>query len=162
MILCRKCRRLWPAGTNWCGTCRARLGGRECEDEHVSPVHSTCCTTCGSTRLSPGVPALNLRPLSWLLLAFILFLILPAILHLAGAAFKTVLAYVIEGVVTLAFMSILICLFSPNSGAPFVNKTWHGLLNISLSLIRGLVHIAVFLVRGGKAQDPKERKEHKH
>jgi len=64
VILCKRCWTLWSKGTIWCGKCRSTMGSRHCPEGHVSPLLATACVTCGSTKLTPGVRALNFRPIT--------------------------------------------------------------------------------------------------
>jgi len=52
MKYCRDCRRLWPTEALFCGSCRRSFGGRRCNAGHLSPATASCCTTCGSRKLS--------------------------------------------------------------------------------------------------------------
>jgi hypothetical protein len=160
LILCLKCKRMWPQGTLWCGTCRSRLGARECEDEHTTPLKSTCCTTCGSTRLSPGVPALNLRPLTWLLLASLALCAFPVFAGAASAASKQVFDVVIQALVSLGFISVMVCLLFPKSGAPLMGKVWQTLFGVALSLVQGIARLVLRLLQT-KPADPPGKSKHK-
>lgn len=88
MILCRKCRQLWSQGTTWCGTCRATLGHRRCPEGHVSPLDAECCVVCGSPVLTPGVPSLNLRPLTVCFVLALGVLAAPPLILMAGGAIQ--------------------------------------------------------------------------
>lgn len=81
MILCLKCRRVWPKGTVWCGHCRATLGCRVCPEGHVSHLGAKSCTTCGSPKLTPGVPGFGLRGVSWLVIVTLALAVTPVLLH---------------------------------------------------------------------------------
>src|SRR6185369_9276748 len=67
MIFCPACRRLWPKGTAYCGSCGASLGKRFCPDGHENRLDVQACTTCGSRKLTRGSRGIQLRPLGWLL-----------------------------------------------------------------------------------------------
>ena len=112
MILCLKCKRLWPKGTVWCGHCRATLGKRLCEQGHESLLAASACTTCGSRKLTPSVSSINLRPLTALLLVGAGALVAPAILvvvkHLSAIVFGFVLAQLLPSMLILFLLSWIV------------------------------------------------------
>lgn len=109
MILCLKCKKVWPQGTRYCGVCRASLGVRLCPEGHESPLAARCCSTCGSPKLTPGVPCLNIRPLARLVLLLVALAFLPPVLRsalaFAGCAYCAFMRTVVPPLVTLAMLS---------------------------------------------------------
>lgn len=75
-----------------CGSCRRSFGGRICSSKHLSPVTATCCTTCGSRKLSQAARYLNLN-FSFLLCSWAIALLL---LKLLMANLATVFGLAIE------------------------------------------------------------------
>ena len=104
MILCANCKRLWPEGTTWCGNCRHTLGKRICPDGHISPVYSDCCSTCGSSKLTPGAKSLNLRPVSFFVVVGVIVVLSPTVLDLAALGFRGVYVWFINVVLERLFV----------------------------------------------------------
>jgi len=130
LILCLKCKRLWPRGTRFCGTCRSSLGVRLCPDDHPSPLQAQVCTTCGSKRLTTAAPSLNLRPLGWLLLTAIGFCIVPLIVSVAATGLHRLLCFVLTTVlpplITLAIISSFLSLVLGEKVAHGIGQLWLG------------------------------------
>ncbi|MBS1702866.1 MAG: zinc ribbon domain-containing protein [Armatimonadetes bacterium] len=63
MILCTHCETLWPAGSEYCGSCGASLGKRICANGHEVDLDAKFCTKCGTGKLTRGVEAVEYRPL---------------------------------------------------------------------------------------------------
>lgn len=153
MILCRKCIRVWPAGSVYCQSCGASLGVRICVNQHCNSLEAKYCKECGSNRLSRGVRSLNLRWLTWLLAAFLLLVVAyilerisvaflyPAIYHLL-MLLRLLVAYAVVWTILLA----LIC--GPK-GRDALARAWAGLF---LGLTRALIDVAKLLIRrkGGR------------
>lgn len=68
------------SGTSICGSCGSTLGCRKCPEGHASPLISDHCVVCGSSNLTPGTSILNLRPVVVIIVAFVLYKLLPSIL----------------------------------------------------------------------------------
>lgn len=149
MILCKKCKRIWPAGTVWCGSCRATLGCRQCPDGHKNDLSSRCCTVCGSAKLSRGVQSLNLRGCSWIaVLAVLAVTIPPAICFLAGqaeAALRSLINTVVPILVMAGFISIMASLVFGQKAAKAICELWLKLvklpIEIASAVILGIVHL---------------------
>lgn len=50
-----ECDRLWPDGSEYCGTCGKTLGARVCPNGHRNSLDVVVCLKCGSRNLSQGV-----------------------------------------------------------------------------------------------------------
>lgn len=96
MILCRGCRRIWPKGTRYCGICRATLGARYCPADHASPLVAGCCLTCGSPKLTKGVPCANLRPITWIASAGLTLLVGVSIASTAARSLTSATSCAVE------------------------------------------------------------------
>lgn len=139
MILCLRCKRLWPRGTRYCGSCRASLGARFCPHDHESPLAAKCCTACGSKRLTPGVPSLNLRPLSLLLAAGIIALAVPPLLGLIALGFRCAWCWLLNALlpplVTLAFLSVFLGLALGEKARGVISDLWVAAFKSCLKVI---------------------------
>lgn len=148
MILCLSCKRLWNSGTVWCGNCHATLGKRLCSEGHASPISATCCTTCGSSKLSKGCPCLPLRVASAIFMLLLLAAIAPSISHLFA-----LLAVSLELVFVKILLQILSWLiFSALAGAVlgegarrFIWQSWSSAGRLLFQLLGAGVQL---LVRG--------------
>ncbi len=61
MKYCRSCRRIWPSGALYCGTCHRTFGARLCPKGHRNPVGARSCTTCGNRKLTTPVRSFDLH-----------------------------------------------------------------------------------------------------
>lgn len=134
MILCLKCKRIWPSGTTWCGNCKATLGCRRCPEGHQSELSARCCTSCGSGKLSKGVPALRLRFITWLAVCLVSAILVPFVLNRAELIVKQVYVHAVNMIlpllVTLCFLSLLIaCIFGARGGK-LVSEFWLALTRL--------------------------------
>ncbi len=122
MILCKRCRRVWPSGTTYCQVCGGSLGSRICPDQHLNALDASFCRTFGSHRLSRGVPAANLRMVTVLITVLVVALlgrvaaelIWLSILSLASAIWRALIPVVAH----LIVWSLLLGLF----GGPRVRE----------------------------------------
>jgi hypothetical protein len=150
-----KCRKLWPAGTIWCGTCHGTLGKRHCPDGHASPLFATCCTTCGSTRLSPGLPCVNLRPVTWLTLLAICAVLAPTVLGMIGSAVRGSGTSAGQALLPIlyaaALMSAAIAILGGQRGSRLVTDFWMG---VGRFLVRLATAISRALLGGNRRGKP--------
>lgn len=139
MILCSKCKRVWPQETKWCGNCRATLGVRACSEGHESPLDAKVCTTCGSTKLSPGVTSVNLRVATWLLIGLILILVVPPAFQITWSTLGRVLSYFLDRALTLivglAFLSFVFWPLLSEAWKRELADFWLRLFNLAIQLI---------------------------
>lgn len=143
MIRCGGCGRLWPAGTVWCGRCRATLGVRLCEDGHPSVRDARVCTTCGSKRLSKAVSSLNLRPVTALTTLGVLLLLAPVVLGLAGhvgqlfwRAAQPLLCAVLAWLVPAAAFTLILWPVLGPRGRSFLSGAWVALFRLTVLPLR--------------------------
>ncbi len=98
MILCVRCRKLWPAGSLYCGHCGKSFGGSLCSKRHLNPAKTDICLRCGSDELTDTARSLNLRTIALLLAWSVALLILKTAVHNAGR-----ISAVAFSVITLLF-----------------------------------------------------------
>lgn len=76
MIFCRSCKKLWPAGSLFCGSCKRSFDGRRCPKLHLSPASARVCVVCGSNELTQAARSMRLGCLSvafaWLIVLVLL------------------------------------------------------------------------------------------
>lgn len=142
MILCRPCKRLWPSGTSYCGTCGGSLGQRFCPEGHRNPLRASACTACGSRKLSRGVPSTNLRPFSFVALGVLAWGILRFVLMPLGAVlalrvWEAAMAFMVP-LVTLAFWSFILSVFLNERGRAMIADFWSNVLQLSFRLAEAL------------------------
>ncbi len=146
MIRCDRCRKLWPKGTVFCGSCGGSLGCRICPQGHQSPVNAKCCTTCGSHKLSDGVQSTNLRPrlsiaLGLLGIAGVAFLLPPIVSSIQTADLSLPS---LDGVLRLIFIiSVAAFLFGGQKGRKAVIRFYWGACKL---VTRALVSFATSLI----------------
>ena len=146
MIRCGGCGRFWPAGTVWCGRCRATLGVRLCEDGHPSARDARVCTTCGSKRLSKAVPSLNLRPVTSLATLGVLVLLLPVALsvfghvaQLMGEAVRPALCVLFAWLVPAVAATVVLWPLLGPRGRSLLSDAWFLAFRVALLPARFLV-----------------------
>lgn len=144
MIRCGTCGRLWPKGTTWCGNCRKTLGTSICPEGHQNPVDVSCCTACGSQKLTPATPVQSLRPLTWVVFGIAVLAVLPLILSVLGgllhALFCAVLNAVLPPLVGFAMLSMLASAMFGEQARRTIGSVW-------LALGRLVVQLLVLSVR---------------
>ena len=151
MILCLKCKRLWPKGTVWCGTCGATLKARLCPEKHSNQLTSTCCQTCGSRSLTPGVRALNLRPVTFM-----------ALLGLAVIGVKAILGQIIPNLLPslygllgrieslffgLVVFSLLLMPILSDKGRENLSNIWVGAFKLLLKTLMAFAHLVLVVFK---------------
>ena len=135
MILCLKCKRLWPRGTTWCGYCRATLGKRICDKGHESPLTASNCTGCGSRKLTPAVSSLNLRPLVWMVVAIVGWLGWPLVGLLMQSLLSILFSFILDQVVPVLLLLFLLSWAIGHIFGKKVSKLIHELWEEVLKLI---------------------------
>ena len=162
MILCSKCKRVWPQGTKWCGNCRATLGVRVCNEGHESPLDAKVCTTCGSAKLSPGVPKLTLRATSWLVCFCLVFGLGHALVQTLGPVVWRTLAFLLDRVSTLlvglAFFSFVFWFLFSDNTKRVVTDFWLTLGRFAIHLIHLACRLVIYCVRLLVVQRPTKGK----
>ena len=151
MILCTRCKRLWPSGTIWCGNCRVTLGKRICEEGHENFLTSQSCATCGSNRLSKGVPSRNLRPLTWLVVSIVGVVVFPLILSLVTNLMQRLWCLLLHALlpplISLAFISILLGAILGENARKYIGSIWSWIFQIAFQFLRALASILLNLLR---------------
>ena len=149
MILCGKCRKVWPAGTVWCGCCRATLGMRLCDGGHESPLGSRACTTCGSAKLSPGVPSVRLRGCSWLTALGMLLLVGLPLARWGLEGLWRATAFLFDRVTTifvgLAFLTFVFWFLFTDDTKRLVSDFWLALGRLVIQALFLLGRLALWL-----------------
>lgn len=151
MILCRKCRQLWPSGTRFCGSCLGSLGARYCPEDHQNPLPVRCCLTCGSKKLTQGVPSLNVRPLSWAIVLGFVLIGLPFLVSALATAFHGgvfwLLRTFLPPVVTLAVLSVFLGVVLGEKARTVIGKAWLLGFRLTAKTIELVFRILFKLVR---------------
>jgi hypothetical protein len=146
LILCKKCKRIWPGGTVWCGSCRATLGCRICPEGHKNELLSRCCTICGSAKLSKGVPSVNLRGFTWIAVLTVLVLTVPpAICYLADAtesAFLSIANRAIPILMLAGVLSVMTSLIFGPKAAKEIGECWLQFLLLPFKVLALIFNIA--------------------
>lgn len=154
MILCRKCKRIWPNGTVWCGSCRATLGCRVCPEGHKNDLSSRCCTMCGSAKLSKGVPSMNLRGFTWIAVLAILALAVPPTLQfLSEAAESALLSFANRAIpmfVLAGVLSVMAGLIFGPKAARAIGECWLVVLKLPFQLTSAVMLGLVRIIRRRK------------
>jgi len=150
MIQCGSCGKLWPEGTVWCGSCRKTLGKRLCSEGHENPLDVSCCTVCGSNKLTPATPSRSLRPATWLVVAAVSLILLPCALGaLEGVAHSLwcwLLNTFLAPLATLAFLSFFLSLFVGDRGRKAIGDFWIMLARLAGQLFGATVRLLLALV----------------
>lgn len=163
MILCRTCRRLWPKGSMYCGSCGGSLGKRLCPESHESPLSAMACTTCGSRKLTRGSPALSLRFASTILgLAlgsWTLTVFGPILVNYLWAQLQSALWFVLTPLINLVFWSLILSLFVGDRGRQMISELWANLLRWPFRMLEWAIKAGVSRrkARKGSEGDRKER-----
>gem|GEM_PF-6810935 len=151
LILCSNCKRLWPEGTTWCGNCRRTLGKRICPDGHISPVYSDCCSTCGSSKLTPAASALNLRPVTFLGVIGVAVILVPAALEIASLGIHSLyfwlLGVVLERLIVLGLFSWFAGLILGERARRAIGDLWLALARMAISILVAFGQYIVNLFR---------------
>lgn len=149
MIRCNYCRRLYPKGTLYCGRCGGSLGCRFCNEGHENPLQMNYCLTCGSKKLSFGVPATNFRP--WLVAVGSILIFgtaawcISALVEAASSIHPRTPS--IEAGVQLVVLVTLAALFlGGRAGRKAVLKFYGGLFKF---LMRALIEVIKSLIPSG-------------
>lgn len=151
MILCKQCKRMWPEGTKWCGVCRATLGARYCENDHANALSSGCCTTCGTPKLTRGVPCLRLRAVSWVLLVVVGAFAVPPIwrglLGVLSSLYAHLLALVAGPLISFAILSIAFSPLLNDKGRKTLGDIWIAMFRFAWRLIEVLTSILLGIAK---------------
>ena len=150
MILCLRCKRVWAKGSVFCGSCGGALGKRICPDGHESHITAKFCTVCGSPKLSKGSPSLDLRLVSWCVLAstvwFAFSLAGPALGKLLYIDGTRIFARLLDVVIGLAVWSWLIGLVLGESTRRIMFSLWMGAANLLIRTLERVVQLILHLV----------------
>ncbi len=142
MILCLRCKKVWANGSRTCGSCRSTLGKRFCDEGHESPLSADCCIVCGTAKLTPGVPCLNLRPFTYLVILAIGYVLLPILfrltVHYAAVIWEMCLHAVLIPILETAIFSWIAARVLGPRAAQLVSDFWHGVFRLSLQGIEVL------------------------
>ncbi len=160
MILCLACKRLSPAGSNWCGACKSTLGKRICSEGHQTLLSASCCSICGSTKLSPGVPSLNLRLAIHCLSLVLAYLFIPPLAKHMWSILADNLFFIWLKVLQLLTLpitvSILVALFGGDSGRTMVAKFWKHVIRLPIDLVMALAKLVGAFRKQKKSRSKRE------
>ncbi len=163
MILCTHCKRLWPQGTTWCGSCHQTLGKRICPEGHISPLYAECCSTCGSSKLTPATSALNLRVLTWLVIIGLVVLVVPVAIGFMNLGVKA--AYVwfmntlFERIVVLGLFSSIAGWMLGERARKAIGDLWLACFRILISSIVMITRLLMRIGRNGHLKHRHRKKE---
>ncbi len=145
MILCLGCGRVWPKGTRWCGNCRATLGRRLCPENHGSPIDAECCAECGSAKLSRGTRAVNLRPLSWLILLSGCLLAAPPLLGIAQRGVRVAerwfWGWLVDRIALLGLISLIIGSMFGENAKRLIREFWVSAFRVAADTVATIARV---------------------
>ena len=152
MIRCKGCGRVWPSGTRFCGNCQATLGVQVCPNDHENPIGVQCCLTCGSRKLSKGVPVSNLRPVSWIVIVGIGLFLAPILIGQIGLgltwAFQSLINAFAPILVALAVLSFLLAPILGEKGGKVISELWIGLFKVLGGFVVLVGRLLIGLLKG--------------